>query len=290
MKNLVLILISLLYCSTQTWAQCSEVPNKFEIRLSPAANKTLLVQMRYNSDNDIKTTDELPTANTLLDGLVFAVTWPQSSDVNITGIKSLTLPFALITDKAATASHEARTVGKDKIVTFFHDAVGMALPYNFNWQSSEWYDVATITYNGQLSSGDFFSLLNCDYGLANPNSYSGNSTTDPWFAMRTPNDEYLQYSPKMITVIPVQDKATVFNVYPNPTQGIVNINIESTIESQVAIAIYDMTGKLMQTVNYSLQKGTNVTNVDLKTLVAGTYSIKIADGKSLNYVTNIIKL
>jgi hypothetical protein len=290
MKNAVLILISILFCSLQAIAQCSEEPNKYEVRLSPTANKALLVQIRYNGDLQTKTNDALPTATTLLDGLVFAVTWPQTSDVKITGVKPLTMPFSIITDKEAEISFTAKTVGADKIVTFYHDAVGMALPYNFNWQSNEWYDIATITYIGQLTPGDYFSLLNCDYGLANPNSYSGNSSTDPWFAMRTPTNEYLQYSPKMITVLPAAEKATVFNVYPNPTVGILNINIESAIESSVAIAVYDMSGKLMQNVGYNLIKGSNTTVVDLKDLTPGTYSVKITDGKSLNYVTNVVKL
>lgn len=52
-----------------------------------------------------------------------------------------------------------------------------------------------------MANGDYFSLLNCDYGLAHPNSYYGNSATDPWLSILE-DGKSLQYSPKMITELP----------------------------------------------------------------------------------------
>ncbi len=287
MKKLLIIAIALLSLNN-TFAQCSDVKNNYEMRLTPS-NNSLKVQIRYSEGLQSNVSDILPTSKVVLEGLVFAISWPASSSIQLTELSNPGAPFSMLFDQAAEKTN-AKTVGKDKIVTLYHDdANGGA--YNFDWKNDVWYDVATIAYTGTLQADDFFSLVNCDYGMANPNSYEGNSTTDPWFAIRTEAGEVLQFSPKMSTErLTKGGQVNVFNVYPNPTSSDLNINIESTVATQAAIAIYDMNGRLVKNIVYSLQKGSNTTTVDLRALVAGTYSVKIADGKSVNYVTNITKL
>ena len=77
----------------------------------------------------------------------------------------------------------------------------MPTAFKSDWLNNKWYDVATINFTGTLVNGDYFSLVNCDYGLAHPNSYNGNSTTDPWLSILEDGKSF-QYSPKMITELP----------------------------------------------------------------------------------------
>jgi hypothetical protein len=287
MKKLLIIAIALLSFSN-TYAQCSDVKNNYEMRLLPTGNNSLKVQMRYSQGLVANAVDILATKDIVLEGLVFAISWPRTSSIKINEVTNNSSNFSLLLDKSAE-SENAKTVGSDKIVTLYHDD-SKSGHYNFDWKNDEWYDLATIGYTGALKADDFFSLVNCDYGLANPNSFDGNSTTDPWFAMRNIAGEILQYSPKMNNERLAQaGKVNVFNVYPNPTSTDLNINIESTVETQAAVVIYDINGRLVKNIVYSLQKGSNTTTIDLRSLVAGIYSVKIADGKSVNYVTNITK-
>jgi hypothetical protein len=88
------------------------------------------------------------------------------------------------------------------IRTLVHDnSIIMPTAFKADWLNNKWYDVATINFTGTLVNGDYFSLVNCDYGLAHPNSYNGNSTTDPWLSILEDGKSF-QYSPKMITELP----------------------------------------------------------------------------------------
>ena len=71
-----------------------------------------------------------------------------------------------------------------------------------------------------------------------------------------------------------------FEVYPNPTKDILNINAKG-IGSSYKVQIVDMTGAIVMTVD-------NAKTVNTSTMSTGNYIIKlIADGKA--YVNRFIK-
>ncbi|GGD87665.1 T9SS type A sorting domain-containing protein [Planktosalinus lacus] len=70
-------------------------------------------------------------------------------------------------------------------------------------------------------------------------------------------------------------------LYPNPSYGIVNVQTNSP----VSISVFDITGKLVN----SIEEVNNGENIDLSTLQAGMYLVKINDGINQQTQKLIIK-
>ena len=80
---------------------------------------------------------------------------------------------------------------------------------------------------------------------------------------------------------------SAMNVYPNPTEGMVNVQI-TVNDEQLAdgvIQLYDMYGKWLQTIRVTGK----ITEVDLSSYVDGVYFLKAMDGQSLIGVRKIVK-
>jgi len=290
MKKIIIILASVVFGATASMAQCSDVLNNFEIKLVPVAGSKLKLQIRHTSNGVIGAKSETPIATTKLDGLIFALSYPTTSNnIEIVSLKSDFKKFNIAQDVTVNTS-VSNKVKADNVITLFHDNTTlMPEALELDWTADKWYDLATVTYKGNLQAGDFFSLLTCDYGLAHPNSYVGNSTTDPWFALYN-NDQYLQYSPKMITEMPTADLANnTCSVYPVPTKGEFTIEIESNITTNVAAKVIDNNGKIAKIILFDITKGKNINKVNIGELVSGEYMIQITDGKSMNFNEKIIK-
>lgn len=83
-----------------------------------------------------------------------------------------------------------------------------------------------------------------------------------------------------LTFLPLQ-------VYPNPTQDVVAIQLPLLQSAQNTVFVYNTIGERLQ-VNY-VANGTNQLLLSLSTLPAGTYRIILSDGQHF-YASNIIKL
>jgi Secretion system C-terminal sorting domain len=267
-------------------AQCSNVANNFEIKLTQTNDQTLKIQMRHHADAVAGAKSFLPTTATQFDGLVIAITWPNTSNVSLTKCTSTSSVVDLIFDEP-TPQNKMST---EKIQTLFHNNIAtMPKAFDANWTNDKWYDVATVTFNGQLAKGDYFSLLNCDYGLAHPNSYSGNSTTDPWMSMIEASGNFLQVSPKMITELPT-GFTNSFNIYPVPTTGELNIDVDCATKTSAVVKVLDMNGRLVKTVLFELEKGKNTNTINIGELPIGEYMIQLTDGKAVNFSKQITKI
>jgi fibronectin type 3 domain-containing protein len=65
-------------------------------------------------------------------------------------------------------------------------------------------------------------------------------------------------------------------VYPNPTNGAVNVAIESSTINAVTVNIVDAMGKLVYVkANSVLAAGTNNLSIDLSNLSVGTYVVRV---------------
>ncbi|MHB8259621.1 MAG: T9SS type A sorting domain-containing protein [Bacteroidia bacterium] len=69
-----------------------------------------------------------------------------------------------------------------------------------------------------------------------------------------------------------------FRVYPNPSNGKVNINIYNFGVPSVAIDIVDVYGRTVYTSTIDLANGSSLQQVDLSMLEAGVYIVKTSDG------------
>ena len=95
MKRIVLLINALTIGAFGVFAQCSSVPNNFEMKLTHLANHQLKIQMRYHA-NEVSSDNQLPTEKVKLDGLVFAISWPTSSNIKLSGLKDGVKPFSIV--------------------------------------------------------------------------------------------------------------------------------------------------------------------------------------------------
>ena len=75
-----------------------------------------------------------------------------------------------------------------------------------------------------------------------------------------------------------QELFSEFNVYPNPSIGSFNLSVNSSLESNVLIAIYDTKGRLMLEIKEYTNTGFNLFNFNLHNLSRGLYLINLTDG------------
>jgi hypothetical protein len=78
--------------------------------------------------------------------------------------------------------------------------------------------------------------------------------------------------------------SNLFKIYPNPTNGLVNININNYI-GELQINVYDLNGR--QVYNQNVTNFNNTNAIDLESLSTGIYVLKL-NGENLNYSEKII--
>jgi len=71
-------------------------------------------------------------------------------------------------------------------------------------------------------------------------------------------------------------------IYPNPTNGIVNIKSVSALKNNVIIT--DITGKIIHNENYT----DKIISINISNSPTGIYIIRISDGKTIN-TSKIVK-
>ena len=66
-------------------------------------------------------------------------------------------------------------------------------------------------------------------------------------------------------------------VYPNPTTGNLNIVIVSVKSTRMTAKLTDVTGRVVQNVEFDLQSGENNTQLNLEGLMNGNYLLEISN-------------
>jgi Secretion system C-terminal sorting domain len=288
MKKIIITLAAMAYGIANAIAQCATTPNNFEIQLHQnKQTQTLEVQIRYAGNTDLH---QLPNQTMLLDGLVFAIANPINSDAHISAIEQSKLGFDLQIDHQLGQYKTANVL--ETITTIYHNNTATApVPFTTNWKENQWMTIAKITYTGTIKEGSFFSLVNCDYGMAHPNSYQGNSTTDPWLSLyNITTQSFEQYSPKMITALPTNANATTqLQIFPNPANDVINVSFGASTATAVAAKIIDATGKIVKIINTEVITGENKISFSIAELPIGVYQLMITDGKTLQLTGKVEK-
>ncbi|WP_329807226.1 T9SS-dependent M36 family metallopeptidase [Flavobacterium facile] len=78
--------------------------------------------------------------------------------------------------------------------------------------------------------------------------------------------------------------SNLFKIYPNPTNGLLNININNYI-GELQIKVYDLNGR--QVYNQNVTNFNNTNAINLESLSTGIYVLKL-QGENLNYSEKII--
>jgi len=86
------------------------------------------------------------------------------------------------------------------------------------------------------------------------------------------------------------DSFTPF-VYPNPSEGVFNISIRATSNTDVTLGVYNAIGQLVTATQRQVQDGDNKFTVDLSSYNQGVYTLFIRDSHSGKvYANKIVKL
>lgn len=74
----------------------------------------------------------------------------------------------------------------------------------------------------------------------------------------------------------IEESNEVFslNFFPNPTEGLSTLNVNSTVTGFATIEVYSITGAIIQTESRSIRLGANRLSLDLSGVPAGIYLVK----------------
>jgi Concanavalin A-like lectin/glucanases superfamily/Secretion system C-terminal sorting domain len=82
---------------------------------------------------------------------------------------------------------------------------------------------------------------------------------------------------------------SIISVYPNPTSGKFNIDINAQKAEAITIKVYDMTGKIVRQVETTTTKGVNTFTLDIEALTSGTYNVQVSSKANVYYTQKLKK-
>jgi hypothetical protein len=284
----IAILASVFFAQLQiSNAQCSAIEQGLQIKLVQKDATHLSVMMQYETNAN---TSFLPTKKLKLDGLVFAMSWPENNrGIEVKSISTTLQPFQIVSTTAAQYANTLNKNNVDNVVSFYHDN-STSLPISFleNWEENHWYALAEITMNKELNVTDYYSLLTCEYGTMYGIEGLGNSPTDPWMAMLDDENNYLQGSPKMITVVPSNFSQSSFKFYPVPAQNVLMLDMKTEKAEAYQIKMIDAQGRIVKVIHTEAAAGSSTIQLSLEGMTAGVYSAHVSDAKAVSYQQKII--
>ena len=80
---------------------------------------------------------------------------------------------------------------------------------------------------------------------------------------------------------------TYYTVYPNPVQGILNINVSASVAERTTVEMYDLNGRRMMAQQFTVIAGEQTLSLDMSRLGNGSYILKmILAGKATSQLVN----
>lgn len=121
------------------------------------------------------------------------------------------------------------------------------------------------------------SQVKLDYGFTDVSPLNGHN----YYRLRQVDlDGHVSYS-KTVDLFYSSD--AMINLYPNPVNTELNVDIQSNLDGVAIMKVVDAAGRMVKTIEISLQKGKNHTQVDLGGLSDGVYMVRIADQNGLDF-------
>jgi hypothetical protein len=84
-------------------------------------------------------------------------------------------------------------------------------------------------------------------------------------------------------------KGSSVNIYPNPVNDVLNIDLMATEASVTVVKITDMSGRLIQQVQTNAVQGFNTIQVNLSALSSGLYTIQLLENGQSLFIERIRK-
>lgn len=84
-----------------------------------------------------------------------------------------------------------------------------------------------------------------------------------------------------LNVISPESVNNLVTVYPNPTYGIFTVQIQGATGQSISVELLDITGRLLYSNDYAVANGTLQETINVTTLEAGTYILRINDAGNI---------
>ena len=84
------------------------------------------------------------------------------------------------------------------------------------------------------------------------------------------------------------DEGALINVYPNPSNGVFNVEVEGNLESAIDLQVTDISGRVLADLSGALQSGSNMATLNLTDLAKGSYILRMSRNGELVSVKQIV--
>ena len=124
-------------------------------------------------------------------------------------------------------------------------------------------------------------------GGLNPGDPSQPATTDENLYKGFKVRAYGEYSP--LNTESFDNNLRVDNIYPNPTNGILNVAFYSKNDENLNFTVRDAVGRELSNVSNKATVGNNLQTLNLNALPKGLYFVTISNGREITLTRRIIK-
>ena len=133
----------------------------------------------------------------------------------------------------------------------------------------------TLSPEVQASSGDYSTSANASLSWT-----LGEVAVETYSSGSNIITQGFQQPELLITKVEEAAAGIAVSIYPNPSAGQVSIAFSSTEARKVEMQVLDMSGKLVSKHEEALAQGAQTVSIDLTSLAAGQYMLKITDTKN----------
>ena len=80
-----------------------------------------------------------------------------------------------------------------------------------------------------------------------------------------------------------------FSLYPNPTNGLLVLKMNTTKATPVSISVMDVSGKMIIKTNFNFTEKSNATEINLERFANGIYFIKLVTNDNATQTIKVVK-
>jgi hypothetical protein len=102
-------------------------------------------------------------------------------------------------------------------------------------------------------------------------------------------DQHASYNAKVVDLIWSANGNTV-SIYPNPTKGLVNIDLYATKSQNTTVKVLDMSGRIVKQLQAQCETGMNALSINLDKIASGIYTIQVYENNHLSHVSKVKKV
>lgn len=302
-------------CSVQTLNGQPYVNRHYQI--TPSVNDSAYVCLYYLEEdfaefNAYSASTFWPTMDPTVN---LCITQVDNGDINTPGHTAISIPNSAITSTYDPLSTVWSVCFKVDSFSYFYCAtcnpLNIPLPVNllsFTGTKENATSILTWSTSGEHNNSHFILERSRDSknftaisDRIKSKAINGNSSSqlDYSFTDLTPLNGHNYYRLQQVdidghvshskTVDVYFGNETMVNLYPNPVNTLLNVDINSPLSTSAIMKIMDATGRVVKTIEMNVQMGSNHFTIDLESLADGVYMIHVSNNKGLNYAQTIHK-